>query len=194
MTASAPSLWPLARRWFPSLDDKLGINVPNIPDIEVQWVVASRRSSAAPSKIVKPPRVKTKVTWTFQREMQMQPSMEIRGRNPEQGGLGMGMGMDGGRGAGEGQRSLNSLVEFQRQKMQLDGNRRHDRHGCFSPRESMADDSYHAVLREAEARRGRKSGRPREMMDGDDESTTGNSITWSERGDDRGMRTGFWSL
>lgn len=36
VAATIPALWPLARRWFPSMDDKLGINRPHQADIEVQ--------------------------------------------------------------------------------------------------------------------------------------------------------------
>lgn len=36
VAASVPALWPLARRWFPSMDNMLGLNQPLQPDIEVQ--------------------------------------------------------------------------------------------------------------------------------------------------------------
>lgn len=39
VTATIPALWPLARRWFPSLFDSMGIDRPYMyPDIEVGYV------------------------------------------------------------------------------------------------------------------------------------------------------------
>ena len=43
VTACAPALWPLARRWFPGLFEQLGINRPYYPDIEIGY--ASHRSN-----------------------------------------------------------------------------------------------------------------------------------------------------
>jgi hypothetical protein len=58
VAATIPALWPLARRWFPSMDDKLGINRPHQADIEVQLFGDVDPTTAG----VSPPKVK--VTWT----------------------------------------------------------------------------------------------------------------------------------
>lgn len=56
--ASIPALWPVARRWFPWIDDKLGVNRHYQADIEVQTLGDLDPASGSAS----PPRVK--VTWT----------------------------------------------------------------------------------------------------------------------------------
>lgn len=58
VAASAPPLWPLARRWFPSMDAKLGINDPHYPDIEVNMFSTGGTET---EKLAKP--MKVKVTW-----------------------------------------------------------------------------------------------------------------------------------
>ncbi|KXX79266.1 hypothetical protein MMYC01_203987, partial [Madurella mycetomatis] len=45
VTATIPALWPLARRWFPSLFDSMGIDRPYMyPDIEVGYLSPPRRA------------------------------------------------------------------------------------------------------------------------------------------------------
>lgn len=61
IAASIPALWPLARRWFPAMDDKLGINRHYQADIEVQCLGDSGGGAAAS---MSPPRVKVKWTRT----------------------------------------------------------------------------------------------------------------------------------
>lgn len=58
VAASIPALWPLARRWFPCMDDTLGINRPHQADIEVQ----SLGDGDGTTSVASPPKVK--VTWT----------------------------------------------------------------------------------------------------------------------------------
>lgn len=42
LTASVPALWPLARRWFPSMFSSLGIDQPYLePDIEVAYATTT---------------------------------------------------------------------------------------------------------------------------------------------------------
>lgn len=46
VTATIPALWPLARFWFPTVFESMGINRPYLyPDIEVGYVSSGRRSS-----------------------------------------------------------------------------------------------------------------------------------------------------
>lgn len=59
VAASIPALWPLARRWFPSMDDKLGMNDRYQPDIEVQSFGGAADLAAGVGSPLK-----VKVTWT----------------------------------------------------------------------------------------------------------------------------------
>ncbi|KAK3694794.1 hypothetical protein B0T22DRAFT_453449 [Podospora appendiculata] len=70
VTASAPALWPLARRWFPDMFQSLGINRPYLyPDIEVlgDQSRASRQMKAGRES----PPLRVKVSWV---EHQRAPS------------------------------------------------------------------------------------------------------------------------
>ncbi|KAK3336642.1 hypothetical protein B0T19DRAFT_45651 [Cercophora scortea] len=77
ITASAPALWPLARRWFPDVFQSLGINRPFLyPDIEVlgDQSQASRRQShmkKAGRESSRPGNLRVKVSWV---EHQRAPS------------------------------------------------------------------------------------------------------------------------
>ncbi|KAB5562783.1 hypothetical protein GE09DRAFT_1219382 [Coniochaeta sp. 2T2.1] len=62
VAASLPALWPLGRRWFPSMDDKLGINRVHQADIEVQDVTVHGNLTIGSQA----PRVK--VTWVRTRK------------------------------------------------------------------------------------------------------------------------------
>jgi hypothetical protein len=70
ITASVPTLWPLARRWFPSAFECLGINRPYMyPNIEVGY--ATRNSNShnhnhhrAPSRTLR-----AKVSWQERRHV-----------------------------------------------------------------------------------------------------------------------------
>ncbi|KAB5560287.1 hypothetical protein GE09DRAFT_86452 [Coniochaeta sp. 2T2.1] len=62
VASSLPALWPLGRRWFPSMDDKLGINRVHQADIEVQDVTAHGNLTIGSQA----PRVK--VTWVRTRK------------------------------------------------------------------------------------------------------------------------------
>jgi hypothetical protein len=55
ITACGPALWPLARRWFPSFDERLGIDRPMCPDIEVGYARAGTPGT--------PPTMKATVKW-----------------------------------------------------------------------------------------------------------------------------------
>jgi hypothetical protein len=59
IAASLPPLWPLARRWFPGMDERLGINRPHQADIEVQPTEDSGDTSVA---CASPPKVT--IRWT----------------------------------------------------------------------------------------------------------------------------------
>ena len=61
VTASVPALWPLARRWFPSLFVSLGISRPYLhPDIEVGYATTqgSTQNGGSNSKTLR-----GKVVW-----------------------------------------------------------------------------------------------------------------------------------
>lgn len=55
IAASVPALWPLARRWWPKMDEKLGVNLPHHADIEVQVETLGTHDDAPPTS--PPPRV-----------------------------------------------------------------------------------------------------------------------------------------
>ena len=58
VTASVPSLWPLARRWAPGMFTSLGINHPHLsPDIELSYATQPS-STGQPTK-----QIRSKTTW-----------------------------------------------------------------------------------------------------------------------------------
>ena len=61
VTASAPALWPLARRWFPGVLERMGVNhergVHLYPDIEVSYATPTESQGDGGR------RLRGKVTW-----------------------------------------------------------------------------------------------------------------------------------
>lgn len=80
VAASVPALWPLARRWFPSMDDRLGINDRYQPDIEVQSFAGGAELAAG----VDSP-LKVKVTWTRAVRVESTPNTMMCLDSPVQG-------------------------------------------------------------------------------------------------------------
>lgn len=78
IAATVPALWPVARRWFPSIDDTLGVNRHHQADIEVQTLGDLDPAAAGAG----PPRVK--VTWIrankVRRDQQQQQHPESANR------------------------------------------------------------------------------------------------------------------
>jgi len=66
VAASAPSLWPLARRWFPGVFASLGISRPYLyPDIEIGY--ATKQSSTSGRTVGK--KLRGKVVWQKNRHV-----------------------------------------------------------------------------------------------------------------------------
>ncbi|KAK3330526.1 hypothetical protein B0H66DRAFT_66210 [Apodospora peruviana] len=77
LAASAPALWPLARRWFPRAFQSLGLDRPYLyPDIEVGYATQKSRASqlTTPTKSLR-----VKVSW---KEHRKTPSWVDRGVSP----------------------------------------------------------------------------------------------------------------
>ncbi len=90
VTATIPALWPLARLWFPSVFESMGINRPYLyPDIEVGYVEhASPRTASSPA-------LRGKILW-LQRPRPpscVRPVAEDGGPAAGAGGGGFGLGL-----------------------------------------------------------------------------------------------------
>lgn len=85
VTASVPSLWPLARRWFPGAFETLGISRPYLqPDIEVGYATSQAGSGSYTANLNPQSRMlKGKVTW---HKVQKVPSSASAGGAPHVAG------------------------------------------------------------------------------------------------------------
>ncbi|KAK4042521.1 hypothetical protein C8A01DRAFT_33464 [Parachaetomium inaequale] len=147
VTATMPTLWPLARRWFPAVFESMGINRPYLhPDIEVGYVLSQPRASQQQVPVVSAtaaaqarPALRGRILWL------QRPRPPSFLRPTTTGG--------GGGGGGDGGGSCIGLTDIRGQRVLGATAGRKNRRFTVESGDEEEDgfEDYHGIIRRTEA-------------------------------------------